>query len=202
MNRRKVFAVVICLVLVVAAVLPGTLAVSIDQASSETQLSVSTELNNAEDTNASEIVDEKQSEQTEEDEEQSQENEEPSVMKYVSETGDEQAEPAYSHIDTCSDDCTDEECKCACHLFNKIMACTTLDDIWAILDAASEDALNSLTDEQNAQIDAKIAALEPAPAPAIVIEESEPPVTSEIEYAMVNYTNVAPSGDPITGQHQ
>ncbi len=202
MNRRKVFAVVICLVLVVAAVLPGTLAVSIDQASSETQLSVSTESNNAENTNASGEADEIQSEQVEEDEEQSQKEEEFAFTENAVEYEDEQSESASSHIDTCSDDCTDEECKCACHLFNKIMTCTTLDDIWALLDAASEDVLNSLTDEQNAQIDAKITALEPAPAPAIVIEESEPPVTSEIEYAMVNYTNVAPFGDPITGQHQ
>lgn len=110
---------------------------------------------------------------------------------------------APSHIDTCSDDCTDAECKCPCHLFNKIMACTTLDDIWAAFDEASDETVNALTDEQNAQIDAKIEALEPAPAPAVVIEEStEETVPSEIVYRTVNYTYVAPFGDPVTGGHR
>ena len=104
------------------------------------------------------------------------------------------------HIEGCSDDCKAEDCKCACHLFNKIMACTTLDDIWAAFDEASDETVNALTDEQNAQIDAKIEALEPAPAPAVVIEESsEETVPSEIVYRTVNYTYVAPFGDPVTG---
>ena len=108
-----------------------------------------------------------------------------------------------SHIDTCSDDCTDADCKCPCHLFNKIMACTTLDDIWAAFDEASDETVNALTDEQNAQIDAKIEALEPAPAPAVVIEESnEETVPSEVVYRTVNYTYVAPFGDPVTGGHR
>lgn len=87
-------------------------------------------------------------------------------------------------------------------LFDRLLACTVLDDIWAIMDAAGEDALDALTDDQWAQIDAKIEALEPEPAPAIVIEESQPPVPSEVDYVMINYTNVAPLGDPVTGQHQ
>ena len=37
------------------------------------------------------------------------------------------------------------------------------------------------------------------PLPAIVIEESEPPVESEICRATVNYTDVAPFGEPVTG---
>ena len=41
--------------------------------------------------------------------------------------------------------------------------------------------------------------LMPAPLPAIVIEESEPPVESEIYRPTVNYTNVAPFGEPVTG---
>lgn len=112
------------------------------------------------------------------------------------------AKPApddFKHMGTCTKDCTDAECKCPCHLFNKIMACTTLDDIWAAFDEASDEAIAALTDEQNAQIDAKIAALEPAPLPAIVIEKSEPPVESEICRATVNFTDVAPFGEPVTG---
>ena len=105
----------------------------------------------------------------------------------------------FKHMGTCTKDCTDAECKCPCHLFNKIMACTTLDEIWAIFEEATDEAIAALTDEQNAQIDAKIAALEPAPLPAIVIEESEPPVESEICRATVNFTDVAPFGKPVTG---
>ncbi len=116
------------------------------------------------------------------------------------------AKPApddFKHMGTCTKDCTDAECKCPCHLFNKIMACTTLDDVWAAFDEASDETVNALTDEQNEQIDAKIEALEPAPAPAVVIEESnEETVPSEIVYGTVNYTFVAPFGDPVTGGHR
>ena len=109
----------------------------------------------------------------------------------------------FKHMGTCTKDCTDAECKCPCHLFNKIMACTTLEEIWAAFDEASDETVNALTDEQNAQIDAKIEALEPAPAPAVVIEESnEETVPSEIVYGTVNYTFVAPFGDPVTGGHR
>ena len=82
------------------------------------------------------------------------------------------------------------------------MACATLEEIEAAFDEASDEAISALTEGQNAQIDARIEELEPAPAPAIDVGESQPPVTSEIDYAMVSYTNVAPLGDPITGQHQ
>ena len=49
------------------------------------------------------------------------------------------------------------------------------------------------------QVEAHMEALMPAPLPAIVIEESEPPVESEICRATVNYTDVAPFGEPVTG---
>ena len=39
----------------------------------------------------------------------------------------------------------------------------------------------------------------PAPLPAIVIEESEPPVESEVYRPTVNYACVAPFGAPVTG---
>ena len=106
------------------------------------------------------------------------------------------------HIESCFDECTDKECKCGCHLFARIMACKTLDEIWAVIEVASDEALSALTDEQNAAIDAKIKALEPAPAPAIVVEQSvEQTVPSEIYYPTVNYTDVAPFGEPVSGSH-
>jgi len=110
---------------------------------------------------------------------------------------------ASAHIDTCSDDCTDAECKCPCHLFDRLMACTTLEEMEAAFDEASDETINALTDEQNAKINTKIEALEPAPAPEIVIKESsEETVPSEIVYRTVNYTNVAPFGDPVTDGHR
>lgn len=112
------------------------------------------------------------------------------------------AKPApddFKHMGTCTKDCTDAECKCPCHLFNKIMACTTLEEIEAMIEATPEDVLRSLSEEQIAQVEAHMEALMPAPLPAIVIEESEPPVESEICRATVNYTDVAPFGEPVTG---
>lgn len=105
----------------------------------------------------------------------------------------------FKHMGTCTKDCTDAECKCPCHLFNKIMACTTLEEIEAMIEATPEDVLRSLSEEQIAQVEAHMEALMPAPLPAIVIEESEPPVESEICRATVNYTDVAPFGEPVTG---
>ena len=242
MKNRKGIALIISLVLIVAVVLPGTLAISTDQTSSDGTITVSTSTETttpAPDTEtppAPEGTEAPVEPPTEEPAktctcgaaegeahkegcplyaapEKPAEEEKTCTCDPAPAEGEAHKEgcPLYvapekpavsSHIDTCSEDCTDADCKCPCHLFDKIMACRTLDEIWALLDAASEDALNALTDEQNAQIDAKIEALEPAPAPAIVIEESEPPVPSEVDYAMINYTNVAPLGDPITGQHQ
>lgn len=243
MNKKKLFAVVISLALVIAVVLPGTLAVSTDQTSSNGTIEVPTETTtpapDTTETPAPEGTEAPVETPTEEPAktctcdpqptegeahkegcplyaapEQPAEAEKTCTCDPKPAEGEAHKEgcPLYvapekpadpSHIDTCSDDCTDAECKCACHLFNKIMACTTLDDIWAAFDEASDETVNALTDEQNAQIDAKIEALEPAPAPAVVIEEStEETVPSEIVYRTVNYTYVAPFGDPVTGGHR
>ena len=243
MNKKKLFAVVISLALVIAVVLPGTLAVSTDQTSSNGTIEVPTETTTpapgTTETPAPEGTEAPVETPTEEPAktctcdpqpaegeahkegcplyvapEQPAEAEKTCTCDPAPAEGEAHKEgcPLYvapeqpadpSHIDTCSDDCTDADCKCPCHLFDKIMACTTLDDIWAAFDEASDETVNALTDEQNAQIDAKIEALEPAPAPAVVIEEStEETVPSEIVYRTVNYTYVAPFGDPVTGGHR
>lgn len=107
---------------------------------------------------------------------------------------------ASAHIASCSDDCTDALCHCSCHLFDRIMACTTLDEIWDLIDRTPEEDFAVLTEEQNAAIEAKIESLEPAPAPEIVIEQStDETVQSEFYYPTVDYTYVAPFGDPVTG---
>ena len=108
-----------------------------------------------------------------------------------------------SHIDTCVEGCTGENCDCSCHelsLFERLMACETLDEMFAIVDETPEAELMALTEEENAQIEAKIAALEPEPLPPVVLEECEnETVISEIIYPAVNFDNVAPFGAPVEG---
>ena len=85
-------------------------------------------------------------------------------------------------------------------LYDRLMACTTLEELFTLADETPEEELLALTDEENAQIEAKIAALEPEPLPAVVIEESsDEPVPSEIIYPTVNFDEVAPFGDPVVG---
>lgn len=218
MKNKKGFALIISLVLVIGIVLPGTLALSTDQAATNGELTVTEETPTPTPEVTETPTPTEEPEPTEtpvpSETEKPAETEAPKECTCSAAEGEAHKEgcPLYaapekpadpSHIDICSDDCTDADCKCTCHLMKKIMACTTLDDIWAAFDEASDETVNALTDEQNAQIDAKIEALEPAPAPAVVIEESdEETVPSEIVYRTVNYTNVAPFGDPVTGGHR
>lgn len=109
-----------------------------------------------------------------------------------------------AHIEGCSDECIAEDCACPCHektLFERLMACETLEALFAIVDETPEEALLALTEEENAQIEAKIAALEPEPLPPVVIdgEAGDEPVVSEIIYPTVNFANVAPFGAPVAG---
>ena len=208
MNKKKLIAAVICLVLVITAALPGTLAVSADAASSDGTISVATP-ETAQTPDDSAVTDDAAPQS---------ESETPAEPKtctcdpapaegeahkegcplYVAPEKPDEETPAV-HIEGCSDDCKAEDCKCACHLMKKIMECKTLEEIEAIIKATPEDVLKSLSEEQGAQVEAYMDKLMPAPLPAIVIEESEPPVESEIYRPTVNYTNVAPFGDPVTG---
>lgn len=214
MKSRKGFALIISLVLVIGIVLPGTLALSTDQAATNGELTVTEETP----TPTPEVTETP----TPTEEPEPTETPVPSETEKPAETearkectcsaaeGEAHKEgcPLYaapekpadpSHIDICSDDCTDADCKCTCHLMKKIMACKTLEEIEAIIKATPEDVLKSLSEEQVAQVEAYMDKLMPAPLPAMVIEESEPPVESEIYRPTVNYTNVAPFGDPVTG---
>ena len=105
-----------------------------------------------------------------------------------------------AHIETCSDDCEDEECLCPCHLFVRLMACETLEELFDLAEKTPEEQLMDLTEEQIAQIEEKIVELEPEPLPEIKIPEStDKPVPSEIVYPTVNFDNVAPFGAPVEG---
>lgn len=97
-----------------------------------------------------------------------------------------------THIETCSDDCQDENCLCSCHLFGRLMACETLEEVWKILDAISEEEASVLTDEQVQQIEEKISAMY-SPTPVPVEEEAvDEIIPSEIVHPTVNFTRVAP----------
>ena len=107
------------------------------------------------------------------------------------------------HIEGCSDDCKDPECECGCHLFNKIMACTDVEAIWDLLDAATEEELKALTEEQRTRIEAKIEELEPVPETVAAEENSvEMPVQSEVVYPSKSFTYVAPFKQPVQGAGQ
>lgn len=206
MNKKKLFAVVISLALVIGVVLPGTLALSTDQTSSNGTIEVPTETT----TPAPDTTETPVPEGTEAPAETP--TEEPVKTctcdpKPAEGEAHKEGCPLYvkpvsnasKHIDTCTEGCTGEDCKCPCHLFDRLMACQTLEEIEAIIKATPEDVLKSLSEEQVAQVEAYMDKLMPAPLPAIVIEESEPPVESEIYRPTVNYTNVAPFGEPVTG---
>lgn len=207
MNKKKLFAVVISLALVIAVVLPGTLALSTDQTSSngtiEVPTATTTPAPDTTETPAPEGTEAPVAAPTEEPAKTCTCDPQPTEGETHKEGCPLYAAPekptAPSHIDTCSDDCADAECKCPCHLFDRLMACQTLEEIEAIIKATPEDVLKSLSEEQVAQVEAYMDSLMPAPLPAIVIEESEPPVESEIYRPTVNYTNVAPFGEPVTG---
>lgn len=97
-----------------------------------------------------------------------------------------------AHIETCSDTCTTEGCKCPCHLYNKLMAAKSIEEMDAIFAATEDSLLKALTEAQWEKIDAHYCEIEPAPAPAIILEVSDPPVASEVYSETVNYDNVAP----------
>lgn len=204
MKQKKVFAVIISFALILAMALPGTLAVSADQDTAGSEFTVANEpvtptpettpdATPAE-TPTPEVSPEETKECTCDPKPSEGEAHKEGCPLYVKPVSD-----ASKHIDTCTEGCTGEDCKCPCHLFDRLMACQTLEEIEAIIKATPEDVLKSLSEEQVAQVEAYMDKLMPAPLPAIVIEESEPPVESEIYRPTVNYTNVAPFGEPVTG---
>ena len=207
MNKKKLIAAVICLVLVITAALPGTLAVSADAASSDGTISVATP--ETAQTPADSVVTDDAAPQSE-----SETPAEPKTCTCDPAPADGEAHkegcPLYaapekpavpSHIDTCSDDCTDADCKCPCHLFDKIMACATQEALEDLIAETPEEYFGLLSDEQIQKVEAHIKSLETVPLPAVTIENdvAEETVPSEIVRPTVNYTYVAPFGDPVTG---
>ena len=212
MTKKKFLTLLLCLVLIVSVTLPTTLALSSDSDGASDEVSLTPEEPGAEGEEGEEPepYDGPIDQELPEDPEDPENPDEPVC------TCDPQPEegephqldcPLYEepeaqdskHIPTCFDGCEDPFCTCPCHLFDRIMACMTIEEAEALIAATPEEALMALTAEQVAQIEAHMESLMPAPLPAIVIEESEPPVESEICRPTVNYTYVAPFGEPVTG---
>lgn len=112
--------------------------------------------------------------------------------------------PAVSgHMDGCSDECTGEGCTCPCHLYQRLMACETFEELMMLIEATPEEALLTLTEDEVMQIEAKIAELEPEPLPPVgeeeLVDDNGEPFVSEIIYPTVNFDDVAPFGDPVVG---
>ena len=212
MTKKKFLTLLLCLVMIVSVTLPTTLALSSDSDGASDEVSLTPEEPGAEgeEGEGPEPYDGPIDQELPEDPENPENPDEPVC------TCDPQPEegephqldcPLYeepeaqdsSHIPTCFDGCEEPFCTCPCHLFDRIMACMTIEEAEAIIEAASEEALALLTEEQIARIEAHLTALMPEPLPPITIEESEPPVESEIYSPTVNFTYVAPFGEPVTG---
>ena len=204
MKNKKVLALLISLVLIVAVALPGTLAVSSDQDAVNSDFTVDTASPAPETASPA-----PETQETTGEPEQAVAPEIPEpVLTCTCDPAPAEGEahkegcPLYvdpnapiviNHIETCIEDCTGEECTCVCHLYEKIMAAESFDEIRLLLGGASAEAIDALTDEMKAKIDEKIISLESAPVPAIIVEETtDEIVPSEIVYPTVNYAYVAP----------
>ena len=81
------------------------------------------------------------------------------------------------------------------------MACATQEALEDLIAETPEEYFGLLSDEQIQKVEAHIKSLETVPLPAVTIENdvAEETVPSEIVRPTVNYTYVAPFGDPVTG---
>lgn len=203
MKHKKVFAVIISFALILAMALPGTLAVSADQDTAGSEFTVANEPvtptpeTTPDATPAPEVSPEETKECTCDPKPSEGEAHKEGCPLYVA--PEKPTDP--SHIDSCSDDCTDEACECGCHLFDKIMACATQEALEDLIAETPEEYFGLLSDEQIQKVEAHIKSLETVPLPAVTIENdvAEETVPSEIVRPTVNYTYVAPFGDPVTG---
>lgn len=106
-----------------------------------------------------------------------------------------------AHMGECFDLCMDESCTCVCHLVEKLLATTDIEAFFILVESMTEEQYDTITDEQNAQLEAHLKSIEPEPEPEIVLElTTDVPVPSEIVYVAVDYTDVAPFGEPVSGK--
>lgn len=186
MTKKKILTLLLCLALIVSMTLPTTLAVSSD---SDSTSDVTPE------EPVMPIVEGGEGEEPEipeepgdpEDPEQPEEPvEDPMEEPEEPETPEDPMESA--HIDTCSDDCTDEDCQCPCHtgdeqepedyteFYDQLMAAETADAFYELLATLPDEEIdafrawlteNGLLDSLEAHLDALEAVSEPAELPVI-----------------------------------
>lgn len=111
------------------------------------------------------------------------------------------------HIDGCSDECDGVDCECECHklsIFERLMACETLDELLYEMSLLTEEELESLAVDQLMEIEYRVVEfvpelLELAPAD----DQNEMPydvsIPSEIVHVTKNVTNVAPFSPQTAG---
>ena len=198
---KKVFALVLSLVLLLGIAVPGTLAMDADPkaestaATTEATVPATTAETTAATVETTAPAGETKS-KTEDDVSAAQAADTAATTAATeattpATTEETKAPETPAHIETCSDTCTTEGCKCPCHLYNKLMAAKSIEEMDAIFVATDDALLDALSDEQWEQIDAHFAEIAPAPIPALPTYD-DAPVTSEIVYVTKNYDNVAP----------
>lgn len=217
MKKKKVLGLLLSFSLVLGMSLPGTLAVSVDTESEETGFSIGSEA--VDKSQESDVKDEVKKENTADTSEVSAPEEktedaagENMSSEVVPDEGTEATDPDAAKEEEQETPKSDEETteeteekpaettEAQNSLFDRLMAAKSLEEFDKVVDAATKEELDALTDEQNKKIEEHLQTIEPAPAPAIEIEEtSDETVPSEIIYPTVNFAKVAPFGDPVVG---
>ena len=223
MTKKKFLTLLLCLVLIVSVTLPTPLALSSDSDGASDEVSLTPEEPGAEGEEGEEPepydgpIDQELPENPELPElpEDPENPENPDEPVCTCEPQPEEGEPHQldcplyeepetqdsKHIPTCFDGSEDPFCPCPCHLFDRIMACMTQDELEELIAQTPVEYFELLSAEQMQAIESHISSLETVPLPALVLEDNldEGTVPSEIVHPTVNFTYVAPFGEPVTG---
>jgi len=217
MTKKKFLTLLLCLVLIVSVTLPTTLALSSDSDGASDEVSLTPEEPGAEGEEGEEPepYDGPIDQELPEDPEDPEDPENPDEPVCTCDPQPEEGEPHQldcplyeepeaqdsKHIPTCFDGCEDPFCTCPCHLFDRIMACMTQDELEELIAQTPVEYFELLSAEQMQAIESHISSLETVPLPALVLEDNldEGTVPSEIVHPTVNFTYVAPFGEPVTG---
>lgn len=217
MTKKKFLTLLLCLVMIVSVTLPTTLALSSDSDGASDEVSLTPEEPGAEGEEGEEpeLYDGPIDQELPEDPEDPENPENPDEPVCTCDPQPEEGEPHQlgcplyeepeaqdsNHIPTCFDGCEDPFCTCPCHLFDRIMACMTQDELEELIAQTPVEYFELLSAEQMQAIESHISSLETVPLPALVLEDNldEGTVPSEIVHPTVNFTYVAPFGEPVTG---
>ena len=164
MKSKKAIALMISLVLIVGIVLPGTLAISTDQAAANGHLTVANETQPSTPEGTEESAPTEETEPTEVSTPTETEASKECTCGAAEDEGHKEDCPLYvtpemptapSHIDFCSDDCTDKGCKCPCHtangqesvdfsaLYDRLIAAETANEFYKLFDALPDEEVES-----------------------------------------------------------